>query len=128
MRRQIELPQRDTDYLNATQRPWETLGATGAGWVFMHNYPVVGGYASTEVTAALQIAAGYDDKQIDMVYFFPALLRADGKGVTALAKKVIDGKEFQRWSRHRTPENPWRPGLDYIGTHMELVEEWLLRE
>lgn len=128
MLRPFDLPERDTLYLNSLGLPWETRGARGVGHVLIHNFPTPPGYTETTVTVALQIDAGYDDTQIDMVYLFPALVRRDGKGIGALATKVIDGKTFQRWSRHRTPANPWRPGEDYLGTHMALVEEWLTRE
>jgi hypothetical protein len=128
MRREIELPTRDTNYLNATERPWETLGAKGRGWVLMHDFPVPPGYTVKEVIAAVQIPAGYDDTQIDMVYFYPPLVRTDGKAIGALTQQTIDQKVFQRWSRHRTSSNPWRPGVDYVGTHMELVDDWLERE
>ena len=46
----------------------------------------------------------------------------------ALSPMTIMGQEFQRWSRHRTGQNPWRPGIDNLHTHLSLVEEWLLRE
>ena len=46
----------------------------------------------------------------------------------ALASEGFDGKTWQRWSRHRTPANPWRPGLDNLATHFGLVEEWFGRE
>jgi hypothetical protein len=48
------------------------------------------GYNEKHVIAALQIASGYDDTQIDMVYFFPALQRLDGKQIGALAAATID--------------------------------------
>jgi hypothetical protein len=128
MRRQIDLPERDVDFLTASGFPWETLGAQGTGHVLIHEFPPPPCYTEKKVTVALKIDAGYDDTQIDMAYFFPALVRIDGKPIGALASTTIDGKKFQRWSRHRTPANPWRPGEDYIGTHMALVEEWLIRE
>jgi hypothetical protein len=128
MRRQFNLPERDTLYLNALGLPWETIGTQGVGHVLIPDFPMPPGYTETTVTVALQIDAGYDDTQIDMAYFFPALARSDGKVIGALAPTVIDGKTFQRWSRHRTSSNPWRPGEDYLGTHMALVEEWLTRE
>ena len=128
MRREFQLPQRDVQFLTATGKPWETIGANGTGHVLPHEFPVPEGYNVRHVIAALQIASGYDDTQIDMVYFFPALQRLDGKQIGALAATTIDGKAFQRWSRHRTSANPWRSGDDYIGTHMALVDEWLTRE
>jgi hypothetical protein len=41
---------------------------------------------------------------------------------------VLDGKQFQQWSRHRTGANPWRPGLDNVCTHLLLVNSWLEKE
>jgi hypothetical protein len=128
MRRQFNLPERDTLYLNTLGLPWETIGTQGVGHVLISDFPMPAGYTETTVTVALQIDVGYDDTQIDMAYFFPPIARSDGKVIGALATKVIDGKTFQRWSRHRTSANPWRPGEDYLGTHMALVEEWLTRE
>lgn len=128
MRREFNLPERDVVYLNASGLPWETMGTRGVGHVLIHDFPTPTGYTEKKVIVALQIDAGYDDTQIDMAYFFPALVRTDGMAIGALATKVIDGKTFQRWSRHRTAANPWRPGEDYIGTHMALVEDWLTRE
>jgi hypothetical protein len=55
-------------------------------------------------------------------------LRADGVPIKALAQQQIDGTGWQRWSRHRTPQNPWRPGVDSVATHLVLVDQWLLRE
>jgi hypothetical protein len=64
-----------------------------------------------------------------MVYFYPALARTDGIRIGATETvQLIDGKGFQRWSRHRTPQNPWRVGHDNLGTHIILIEDWLERE
>jgi hypothetical protein len=63
-----------------------------------------------------------------MVYFYPRLARLDGKAIAATADDTFDGKAWQRWSRHRTPQNPWRPGLDNLGSHIALVKEWLQLE
>jgi hypothetical protein len=64
-----------------------------------------------------------------MVYFFPALARKDGRVIAAAeAMQPLDGKSFQRWSRHRTAQNPWKIGRDNLGTHIILVEDWLTRE
>ena len=39
------------------------------------------------------------------------------------AKQVIDGRTYQRWSRHRTAQNPWRVGVDGLDTHVFLIED-----
>ena len=43
-------------------------------------------------------------------------------------KQAIDGKTYQRWSRHRTAQNPWKAGFDGLETHVYLIEDWLVRE
>jgi len=66
--------------------------------------------------------------QIDMVYFFPAVLRADGKDIMNLTTETILDVTYQRWSRHRTDANPWDPAEDTIETHLVLVDLWLKTE
>jgi hypothetical protein len=63
-----------------------------------------------------------------MVYFLPGLALTNGKAIRALTPLMIDGTEYQQWSRHRTPQNPWRAGLDNICTHLLQVDSWLERE
>jgi hypothetical protein len=86
------------------------------------------GYSAEQVTIALLIPPQYADTQIDMVYVHPPLARLDGKPIAALSPQPIRGDAFQRWSRHRTGANPWRPGVDEVASHLTLVDEWLRRE
>lgn len=85
----------------------------------------VGGTA----TVAIRIGGAYPPAALDMAYFHPALKRTDAIVVRATEGTVaIEGVQFQQWSRHRTPANPWRAGVDNVGTHLSLVEHWLERE
>jgi hypothetical protein len=63
-----------------------------------------------------------------MVWFEPALVLTSGRAIGALSSHTIDGTTWQRWSRHRTAQNPWRPGVDDVSTHLGLVDDWLSRE
>lgn len=128
MRRQFQLTEEDTSFLGLTGYSWEAVVENSTRWLLIHNYPLPIGYTQTVVSIALHIEPTYPDTQIDMVYFHPSLQRADGQGISALAEQVIDNKTFQRWSRHRTNENPWRPGVDDVSTHLALVDDWLTRE
>ncbi len=128
MRRQITLPQRDCDFLEACGFAWETVVDTGIQWLLIHDFPVPAGYNTEKVIVALMIAPGYPDAQIDMVYFYAPLVRADGKAINAPSAQQLDGKIFQRWSRHRTAQNPWMPGEDDVSTHLALVAGWLEKE
>lgn len=128
MRQQFLLPEADREFLRASGMVWETIVEGGSQWLFLHAFNLPSGYHQTQAIVALQILPGYPDVPLDMVWFFPALHRLDGRPINALSEQDINGKPFQRWSRHRTPQNPWRPGEDDISTHLLLVTHWLERE
>ncbi len=128
MRRQFLLPQRDREFLDARGLEWETITDAGTQWLLIHDFPVPAGYNCEKVVATLMIAPGYPDAQLDMVYFYPPLTRNDGRAINTPADQLLDGKIYQRWSRHRTGQNPWRPGEDDVSTQLLLVEGWLEKE
>lgn len=128
MRRQFLLPERDHEFLDARGLTWETVKDASAQWLLIHDFPVLAGYNCEKVIAALMITPGYPDAQIDMVYFYPPLVRTDGRAINTPADQPLNGKIYQRWSRHRTGQNPWRPGEDDVSTHLLLVEGWLEKE
>lgn len=128
MRRQFDLLKEDQDYLEFLGLPWETIKEGRMLWVLIHDYELPNGYEPKKVSVAINIAAGYPRTQLDMVYFSPSISRTDSKPIGALAQQTIDGKIWQRWSRHRTKQNPWREGVDNLVTHVALIEFWLDRE
>ncbi|MES2649389.1 MAG: E2/UBC family protein [Bacteroidota bacterium] len=125
MRRQFQLPEEDILFLDSLTLIWETISDKGMHWVIIFDYPICPGYNVAKVAVAIKIGTGYPRARLDMSYFFPALQRTDGKRINALAVQPIDGKQFQRWSRHRTVLNPWREGIDDLSTHMGLISFWL---
>lgn len=128
LRRQFALPPEDELFLKEYRLPWETV-MDGSAWVLIHDFPTRGNYNHLHVTAAIRIETGYPNTALDMVYFSPALARLDGRVIGATqTTQQIDGKSFQRWSRHRTAQNPWLAGRDNLGTHVILIEDWLERE
>lgn len=129
MRRQFNLPEEDVEFLAAMLFPWETVIEANTKRVILYDFPVPSGYNISAVDLNVRIEATYPDTQIDMVYFYPPLARVDGRSINAANHPdVFDGKNWQRWSRHRTPQNPWRPGLDNLSSHIALVGEWLRKE
>jgi len=129
LRRQFDLLPQDQQFLDDYGLPWETI-FDGSQWILIHNFPTLHeGYSHETVIAAIRLETGYPMTGLDMVYFYPPLARKDGLRIGATeAMQAIDGKSYQRWSRHRTAENPWRPGQDSIGSHVILIEDWLARE
>jgi len=128
MRKDFQLPEEDVIFLDGTGLSWETTTDNNMQWVIVHNFPVLSGYNHEMVSVAIKIETGYPRTQLDMAYFYPSLQRLDGKTINALCNQVIDGKQFQRWSRHRTAVNPWREGIDDLSTHMALISFWFEQE
>jgi hypothetical protein len=124
----FDLPEEDEECLAASGREWESIIDVGSKWVILPAYPIPEPYSQNAATVALLIPPSYPDDQIDMVYFFPPLTLKSGKPIGALATQMLDNKTYQRWSRHRTAANPWRPGIDNVCTHLLQVDSWLARE
>lgn len=125
IRRQFRLPETDEEWLQASGLVWETILEGNQQWLILQKFALPTGYSLSQANVGLRIPTGYPDAQIDMAYFSPALSRQDGQKLHAISSMQLDGKVWQRWSRHRTRQNPWVPGQDYIGTHLGLVECWL---
>lgn len=128
MRRQFSLPVDDISWLEQRGKPYELINDGGVLRVIISGVKVPPGYNVSECDTYVLIDPGYPDSQIDMAYFSPSLVRTDGKAIGATSSEMFDGKSWQRWSRHRTAANPWRPGIDNLATHFELVADWLSRE
>lgn len=128
LQRAFSLPSGDVEYLDSLGRDWETITDNKARWLLVHGLRVPEGYNHRQVTVALRIEPSYPDTEIDMAYFTPTLARSDGKAIKSQNQQTIKGQPYQRWSRHRTRQNPWRPGVDDVSTHMGLVENWLVAE
>jgi hypothetical protein len=128
LRRQFDLLSEDESFLKEYGLPWETI-VDGSPWVLIHDFPTHEGYNYLCAMAAIRMETGYPNAELSMVYFYPHLARKDGKAIGAIqTAQQIDGKNFQRWSRHRTGQNPWKAGRDNLGTHVILIEDWLERE
>jgi len=125
----FNLPEDDMEFLNNLEYKFQTRKDGSYRWMILENYPIPDGYNVSTASIAISIPNGYPTNQLDMAYFSPPLSRVDNKpiGATQVQQKIL-GQSYQRWSRHRTASNPWRPGLDDISTHLSLINEWLLRE
>lgn len=140
-RREFDLPDEDEEFLDARGLFWETILVNDPGggqslWLLIHGYPLPSGYVVETSRGAEPLGTvlvgirltGYPGGALDMAYFHPALRRADGRAIYSISDLIIDQKSFQQWSRHYTPTNPFRVGVDNIGTHLGVTDEWLRRE
>lgn len=124
MRRNFRLPEEDEAYLDSLGLPWETIQDGGQRWLLIQEHPLPAGYIIEKASVAIRIEGGYPPGLLDMVYFSPALSRADGKPINAPSPQQLDGQTFQRWSRHYQ----WRDGIDTLVTHHHRIKVWLEAE
>jgi hypothetical protein len=122
MRRQFLLPEDDVEQLDSLDVQWETIRDTNGQWLLLHEFGVPSGYNHGTASVAIQIPCNYPVAGLDMAYFLPHLERTDGRPIRQTQCRVqIDGKAWQRWSRHYT----WVPGQHNIGSHIVLLRLWL---
>ena len=127
-RRDFEMPSTDQRFLDNYGLPWEAI-SDGSQWILVHDFPLPEEYAQDTATVAIRIEVGYPRTPLDMAYFCPAITRKNGRPISATSvSQRIKGAVYQRWSRHRTRENPWNPATDNLESHMILIEDWLDRE
>jgi len=129
VRKEFDLPEEDVEHLDARGLPWETLVEGNAHWLLIHDFPVPEGYRMRKATMALMIPSTYPTTEINMFYVSPFLELTSGRAIRQTqSRSTIRGVTYQRWSRHRTGQNPWRPGIDNVATHLGVAEECLARE
>jgi hypothetical protein len=122
MRRDFQLPEEDEESLTAMGFRWEAHREGGSHWILLHDVEFRSGLNHTKGSVAIQIPSGYPTAGLDMAYFYPHLARTDSQPIRqAQCLQSIDGKEWQRWSRHY----PWVPGVHNLSTHIVLIHRWL---
>lgn len=128
-RRDFTLLPSDQAWLTEHGYEWSTVNEAGRRWLILKDFELPPGFNVSVVTIAMEIPSAYPMAEIDMFYCFPHLTRLDGQGIPQTqVVQPIEGRGFQRWSRHRGVLAPWRPGKDSVVTHLLLVDEALSRE
>jgi len=127
VRRDFALLAKDETYLDARGLFWETVD-DGRRWLLIRDYPVPNGYLQASTCLAIEIPQNYPVAEIDMFYCSPPLVLASGAQIPQTEyRQVVNGIEFQRWSRHRN-QGQWSPTRDSVLSHIGLVEESIARE
>lgn len=127
VRRDFSLLAADAAFLDGEGFRWRTV-VDGARWLIVDDYALPVGYNVLNCTLAIEMPSGYPDTQLDMFYCAPDLLANGQMPPQTQARQVIDGQQFQRWSRHRGVGCAWTPGVDNLASHFALIELSLSRE
>lgn len=120
-RRQFRLPADDEGYLDSLGLRWEAIQNPKGRCVLIHDHPLPDGYNVKTTTVAIRVEGGYPPGALDMAFFLPHLLRADGKPIHAVSLVPIDGADYQQWSRHYA----WQEDVDTLATHHLHVKNWI---
>lgn len=127
-RREFALSPVDNIFLDGLQLRWEALSRGGRLWVIIYGAPLPVGFQVSVADVAIEIAAGYPTSQLDMAYFYPPLALTNGHSLSCVqAVEQLEGKGWQRWSRHRIGKSVWVPGVDDLEKHFAYVQDWLCR-
>lgn len=126
---QFEVLQKDSEYLQQVFGNFKTVIDQGHRWLIVDNYVLPPGYSHKEITLAIEIPGLYPQAEIDMFYTYPRIYLSNGTTPPCTeVNQMIDGKNYQRWSRHRSGISQWNPAIDSVITHFSLIEESLFRE
>ncbi len=129
LRSDFQLGEHDSDYLTKRGLTWDTLIHGASRWVILRNFPLPEGYTVSHADIAVQIPATYPMAALDMFYCYPYLQLKSRRTIPqTTARQSIDGKSYQRWSRHRQGETIWNPNTDSLITHIAIIDESLSRE
>src|SRR5690606_23959754 len=108
-RSQFALPDEDFLFLNSFKNEVDLIQEGNTRWLIFRHYTIPKGYNVEVADLAILIPPHYPTTGLDMMYFNPPLERKDGAPIGALSYQTIEGKRYQRWSRHRTVANKWNP-------------------
>lgn len=127
-KKHFQLSSEDTEFLDSLGLPWDAVIENGIRRVIIYDFPLPIGYNVESANVNMRLESGYPDVQIDMAYFYPPISRLDNGYIRATSTDTFNGLQWQRWSRHRTSVNPWRPGIDNVSTHVSAIKYWLQSE
>lgn len=123
----MDLPTRDTQFLNDRGFTWELLpDPGGVAALVVKGFDVSGGgFTPTSIDLMVRIPQQYPMTALDMWYCDPPI-RISATGQFAPASEVMEqhlGRTWQRFSRHLN--GTWRPGTDNLRSFFLLIQREL---
>ena len=127
--RAFALRDEDEDYLSKSDLKLETIVENGRRWAILRDFPLPAGYTFPAADIAIEVPPTYPTAQLDMFYCHPHLARTSGETIPQTqSSQSIEGKSYQRWSRHRSGATTWKPESDSIITHIAIIADAISNE
>ena len=115
------LPDADREYLERSGIAHRVFEADGLLNVERLDFPVPDGLNARTASILFRLSASYPDTPPDMWWIIPHLTPVSGRAIPATEViETIDGRSWQRWSRHLDPA-AWRSGIDSLESYVRLL-------
>lgn len=89
------------------------------------DFPIPHGLNAGTASILFRLSASYPDTPPDMWWIIPHLTSVNGGAIPATEViETIDGRSWQRWSRHLDPAS-WRSGVDGLESYVRLLRNEL---
>lgn len=129
LRRDFNLLEKDETYLERRNLAWETLIRNRKRWLILRKFSLPNGYDKDSVSIAMDIPDTYPAAAMDMFYCFPSLKLENGRSPDKTDAQIeIEGKQYQRWSRHLNGATRWNPQTDSVISHIAFIEDSFFKE
>ena len=121
------LPAPDMAFLSGLGIDYQVMAEGGMTCVLLQDWPLPEGFNHVTADLLVRLHPGYPDVAPDMWWFSPSVGRVDGTDLpnTNVYERYL-GRQWQRWSRHLTPEQ-WRSGIDGLENYVTLIRHELER-
>ena len=115
------LPDADREYLERSGIAYRVFEADGMLNVELLDFPMPDGLNARSASVLFRLSANYPDTPPDMWWIIPHLTPVNGRTIPATEViETIDGRSWQRWSRHLDP-TAWRSGIDGLESYVRLL-------
>ena len=117
----MKLPEADREYLERCGIAHRVFEADGMLNVELLDFPMPDGLSARTASVLFRLSASYPDTPPDMWWIIPHLTPVRGGTIPATEViETIDGRSWQRWSRHLDP-TAWRSGIDSLESYVRLL-------
>ena len=117
----MKLPDPDREFLERAGIVHRVFEEAGMLNVELIDFPLPTGLNASHASVLLRLSPSYPDSAPDMWWIIPHLRAVTGATIPATEViETIDGRSWQRWSRHLDP-TAWRSGIDGLESYVRLL-------
>lgn len=121
----MKLPEADRAYLERVGVAYRVFEEAGMLNVELLDFPIPDGLNARDANVLFRLSPSYPDTPPDMWWIIPHLTPVGGGVIPATEViETIDGRSWQRWSRH-LDATAWRSGIDGLESYVRLLRNEL---